>query len=606
MIADILILGLGPIVRQQYDLGDGLGSALISAPSETGKSVGIIQATCFCLWGEDARGRAFPVEGIADDSDDAEVVIRLNSGTAIRRTMRKKNREYVRQLIGKEGTVQEFPREDAFQLALSTLGADHELLRTIMVPFAWVPLQERNARPLRDLLARVLPPMDLQEVITDLMASKGQRFVQGDPILEPEAVEARKVGNAVVDRAETQLKVAEEMAAEALAVPPSPPETSRESANAVLAIAREWGAYDNSEAAHARWVGWQERREALGPKPTVAAEEPTLSKVREQERLVADKIRILHELQARGAFPFQADLDALDERVADADAALAKLPTNTVCPTCGRRGWEEAKTKRDAAVLVLADANAKRDAEKPALLADREAYLLTVSTELARAHGEVGAAKTLLEGAQREWESTRTEDPTAAWEKAFKALGREPSDSRIPEPSRPRPDEDRIAAANAALNGWTDYAGAVREHERRGKLDADRLANARSMQARAKEEAARLEALVEAVRNAPSVIAKAQASVLGDLGPVKLRFGKEVAVEVLIDGRPWNFASTGKRILADVWLRNAIRRAADLTWLPLFVDETQSYSGDIPNFAPMICLRTSKHASVEITPPEAE
>ncbi len=598
MIASIEIEGLGPIAtRTKTELG-GMESTTIEAPSESGKTVGLIEATCFVLHGTDARGRAFPVEGISDDCDEASVSLTLASGTVISRTMAKKNRKVVRQIV-RDGVLEEHAREDAFQLALGPLGANHELLRTIMAPFAWAPLAERNARPLRDLLASVLPPFDLREVVADLMAAKGKRIAEGDPILEPEAVEARRVANAVVDKAAAALEVAEDTVKADLADPPPQPHLSKDSANVTLAHAKQWAAWDTFDAEWKRWTGWQARREALGPKPDPTTGTPTMTKVREYERLVDDNTRVLHNLQGAVALPRQEALDLLDERVRVAEDALAKLPTNTVCPTCGRRGWEQAKIMREAAEKVLADAIAKRDTEKPGLEAEREAYFAEASIALARAHDEVGAAKTLLEGAKAAWESQRTEDPTAAWEKAFKALGPEPRQRTAPdEPAIPRPTPEAVAAATQALTDWNHHEGAVRERERFSKAAKDRLAHARTAHALAMQEAERLGVLVGAVRDAPSVIAKQQAGVLGDLGPVSLKFGTEIAVEVRIDGRPAWLASTGKRLLADAWLRNAIRRAAGLEWLPLFVDNRQDWSGELPDFAPMICLRTSWSAHV--------
>jgi hypothetical protein len=49
-----------------------------------------------------------------------------------------------------------------------------------------------------------------------------------------------------------------------------------------------------------------------------------------------------------------------------------------------------------------------------------------------------------------------------------------------------------------------------------------------------------------------------------------------------IDGRPWWLASTGRQIVADARLRLALRSLSGLDWIPVVVDEAQSWSGDWP------------------------
>ena len=59
---------------------------------------------------------------------------------------------------------------------------------------------------------------------------------------------------------------------------------------------------------------------------------------------------------------------------------------------------------------------------------------------------------------------------------------------------------------------------------------------------------------------------------------MSLHFGDNPAVEVRIDGRPWWLASRGRQVVADVWLRAALRRALGRDW-PLFVDNVQDVAG---------------------------
>ena len=113
---------------------------------------------------------------------------------------------------------------------------------------------------------------------------------------------------------------------------------------------------------------------------------------------------------------------------------------------------------------------------------------------------------------------------------------------------------------------------------------------------------ARLDALVAAVRQAPSLLAARQAQSLGDLGPVSLTFGDNPAVRVQIDGRPWWLASRGRQVVADIHLRAALRRAARLQDLPIVIDNVQDVGGQpIPSIqGPVLILRTTDEPAISI------
>ena len=113
----------------------------------------------------------------------------------------------------------------------------------------------------------------------------------------------------------------------------------------------------------------------------------------------------------------------------------------------------------------------------------------------------------------------------------------------------------------------------------------------------------RLGALLDAVRAAPSAVAQRQAEALGDLGPVSLEFGENPAVSVLVDGRPWWLASRGRQVVADVWLRSAIRRALGLAYLPIVIDNVQDVGGQpVPHLddGPTIVLKTTDGPSIQV------
>ncbi len=115
-------------------------------------------------------------------------------------------------------------------------------------------------------------------------------------------------------------------------------------------------------------------------------------------------------------------------------------------------------------------------------------------------------------------------------------------------------------------------------------------------------ESARLNVLVDVIREVPSRLAARQAAALGDLGPVSLTFSDNPAVSVLIDGRPWWLASRGRQVVADIHLRAAIRRAAGLSDLPIIIDNVQDVGGQpIPRIpGPVLILRTTDETGISI------
>jgi hypothetical protein len=602
MIGSIEIHNLGPIAHARHELG--MGVSHVVGPSEHGKTLGIIEATCFALWSEDSRGRAFPVELIQDGMASIGVELYLASGTTIYRKMDRK-RKQLRQ-ITRDGVLEEHPREDAFQLALGVLGADHELLRTIMVPFAWVPLAERNARPLRDLLFRVLPQMDLREVVAELMANEGKALLAADPILEPEAVEARRVQNNVVERAGENLRVAEEIVVEE-STALEPPVRSLESAAAILANRRTWDLFQKEQEAHHRWIDWNTRLRALGVKPERGAVTNTLaSDLREAEEAIvatADQLSVAR----RQEWPGRRELDAMAQAVQTTRAAYDNAPENTICPTCKRRGWDEAKTFRTNAKQALDEAEHALEVAEANASDAVAAWTSDHQADLAGLEEQLTERRLRLASLREDFEASRTEDPTAAWEKAFRALGPEPTGRAAPSaPAIQNPRNEQVDEAHQTKVAWNEYHGAIRSRSDAEQRNKNRLTGARAAHATAALEAERLDVLVNAVRAAPSIIAKQQAEALGDLGPVSIRFGTDPAVEVLFDKRPWYAASTGKRILCDLWLRAAIRRASGHEWLPLFVDERQSWSGPLPAFEPRIELWTAAGNVLEVHHPDAE
>jgi hypothetical protein len=165
--------------------------------------------------------------------------------------------------------------------------------------------------------------------------------------------------------------------------------------------------------------------------------------------------------------------------------------------------------------------------------------------------------------------------------------------------------------------GWLDTQPQVEEAERavdahreqlrRARADleaAEReisdagaaLEAARAGLAAAERRAEHLDHLVAAIRAAPTAALGRRLAALEPLGPVRLETSEAAPMLVRIDGRPWWLASRGRLVVADLWLRAALRRALEMPWLPLFVDNVQDVAGQpLPAVSgPLVLLRTAE------------
>lgn len=194
-------------------------------------------------------------------------------------------------------------------------------------------------------------------------------------------------------------------------------------------------------------------------------------------------------------------------------------------------------------------------------------------------------------------------DGATKWDEQKKALGAEPVKPAAPPvapvaPTSERPSEDDAAWAASVALRVTEAAGAAAERAR-AKAAAERGVTDRGAEAlRATAWAARADALVEAVRVAPTAIARRQAEALGDMGPVSIVFLDDGGVDVRFTDergpRSWSACSTGEQVVIGVYVQAALRRAAKLLYLPIWIDRVQDYSGRIPEVAaPTVRLVTA-------------
>lgn len=381
-------------------------------------------------------------------------------------------------------------------------------------------------------------------------------------------------------------------------------------AERVIATGKAWERYDQTFTRYQQQVAKRTevraRRAKLGESPQVDLTELRVKQTqrnRQRMALDASTVRLRH-----AEYVHSAAVDAADRLSSQGDT----------CPTCLQH-WAAKNDKRFAAVCqrdaaflevqgvketvegdqtefdvlqqqieqLEADVKAAAALEQrnrdigPEPEVDREPTAPEMSPptgpEIADAKKRLAdvAAATSAQLAHEQRVATTTRD--------LEARRRELA-AAIPEaPSVPQPTADELVVAAGVLRD-ADIA------ERQGKAaqrDRERLerqvTDTERAHAAAVTEAERRRVLVAAVRQAPSQIARSRASALGDLGPVQIVFpASGDAIEVRIDGAPWWLASTGRQVLADLHLRAAIRRVANLPSLPIIVDRVQDWTGTWP------------------------
>jgi len=350
---------------------------------------------------------------------------------------------------------------------------------------------------------------------------------------------------------------------------------------AVLEHLAQWEAYDREVgdagargAAETAQRDWDKRRDELG-------EEPALD---EKYRTCGEQAKAAKKAQKAAQGALQEATSA--HQVVASRVAEFEGQDPSICPTCERPGWaagvqayERVQEESRALQAKVETARGARDAASDAF--DR-------------------AMEFLQEG--RDAKGKRD-----GWREALKALGPRPEAPPVSEgtpasPTAPRPSAAEIEQARAKQR---EYDGAQGARERwAADLDQARQQVRQEVDnhAETEQKSARLDALLEAVRKAPSVVAERQALALGHMGPVSLKFGENPAVEVLIDGRPWWLASRGRCVVADIWLRDALRRAMDKEFLPIIVDNVQDVGGQpLPEVeGPMVIMRTTHDKKISV------
>jgi len=575
MITQVSISGLGPHLDFTAEL-DPRGTNILSGPSESGKSF-LVEAIVFCLWGKSVQGK-FQPEAIHDGADKAEVEIHLDSGRILRRSITR-GRSQQRQ-ITLAGDTQSYSSDKKFAEALGELAEDEEAVRVVVVPMAWKPLVATNARKFRDLLMRLLPEGDVVGEVQRLVTEAGFSCTEEEAELEDKVVNkkrsaARKSRDEAAGRVQS---VEERIAALEASLGEMADSSGAEVDEALLARVDAWSAYERAlgageerKAAEGAQRAWDERRAELGDEPEAG---PDMAAV------IGDfktKKKVLHEARVSAK-----ELYGRQQVVAAKLADYGDDHDPSTCPTCHRPGWEEG-TK---AHQELVEQNKR-------LLAELD----VAKTEGLKLRGAFEEADAAVEAAR---EKKGKHDQ---WKASLNALGPRPELPDLPDdapepPASERPTPEEFAAAREGAAA----AGARKQRQDDLEAAAAKLEEDQQLFEQRNQEAERLNALIEAVRVAPSTVAAEMALALGDLGPVSLRFGENPAIEVLIDGRPWWLASRGRQVVADGYLRGAIRQVMEMDHLPICLDNVQDVGGQpLPHLEPpLILLRTDEGPDLKV------
>lgn len=596
MFASIRIQGLGPLDDMTIQL-DPTGITEGRGPSESGKST-VLEAVCFCLFGCDSHGNAMQPEAVRDGHRKIDVEITTAMGTILRRTMTRSRNFSRRKGSASYSSESEFRAAHKLAAEIKADGRRELIARLIMSPMSWVPLSTQNARGLRDVLCGG------GNMTPDVARLFGA---------EPQTVDLKKAMGLLLDArrdadqadgafTQARLNVSN------LGEPPTAPDAA--DAERVLEQGRAWDAYQV-------WTEWKGRRDAIGEKPdgdsgnATAEDDHTLTahkygiaaiKLEEARRDLA-----INEREGINTY-VEAEAAALTARDV-ASEALARATTaaeSDVCPTCDRDGWTDPQKHLDKMTTAWQDADTaakeattKADATRAERQAEFDTAIIAARAQIAADEETLGALEAAVTKAEKAREAARASAAAlVAWGNAAAAVGDEPPMGK--QIQDPGPTDAALQAARATVHSATLHEGAAAEHLRQVEIADEEVHRAELLAVGDREKVDDLERLVQAIRDAPSAMLRRNLERFGDLGPVSLRVPDDgPAVEILIDGRDWRLASTGKLVVADLWFRMGLRRAFGMTWFPMFVDNAAAWSGDWPKAdGPMIRLVTTKDAGM--------
>ena len=610
MLSSIHLHNFGPYARRTLTFNPG-GSTVVSGRSQSGKTT-ILSAICFCLWGTDRSGRPVQPDVIHQGAGKCSVTLEWANGIKHRRSMTK-SRGTKRERIDGDETVA-FKSERDWQQRLGTLGTRQGVLRHLVAPKAWVHLLSGpgGGRPLRDLLASLMPESDRQDLLTTMMSEHGLQLREGHAGWSEKDVTAqRREARKAVSHAEGVLEASKAARGASHDAPFEPSPSAVAEAQTVLDSAAEWARYSSKrkvyeERLKARQHAEQAKQDhkkrlaEIGDNPGTQQLDP------KQARRDANKAR-------KKAADLQAEVVELQVRLAAcAPSVSVQLPDDVEWTDAGALtdGASWTVVPSESGVTFHIDDNIQIDwsvlQALSAWRAEQSPKRASLEELLKNAERRQASAQAVAESAEEvAREADQHASEIAAYGQAIKALGAAPTVPRKPrkpaEPQHAEPGPARLEKARKVLAD-RDAAAAVQEDRQQQSNRADTAYGEAVAELQAAQiEATYWDALVEVMREAPSRAVQEGIKKLGDLGPVRISVGVDPAVTLTVDGVPWGLTSSGRRVVADAYLRAGLRRAAGLGWFPIFIDDAVLVGGQeqAPINEPKVVLVTTDEPAVQ-------
>ena len=608
---EITIAGVGPILAPLTlplpDSGAQTGGLILAGPSESGKST-VAAALVYLLTG--TRPDGSPVDpGVL--SADAGIVRVVADGAAYELRISRTGRK-----VWRRGEATVSAVADRAQL-LGLLGAAPlaALVRGIVCPAELLRQAEvSQGRPLRETLMSALPERSLPDAVAALL---GGPLLPTDAADTKRAVAATTAATAARDRAQGALDGARgaHERHEAQGAPVAPDAAATTAAEATVAAGEAWASWRRAGGASERRAAQQaalddwERRAALVPAAVAfdGAPPPKVPSVRAEEQAVANAKAALDALPVG-----QAAALGLHEKRLSAATRWATLPTAS-CDLCGQIVPPARISQVASAAKVQIEAE-RKTAQDLAAAARRAA-----DTRLAEAEAALTRAQATADRMQRELDGYReAADARRRRVDAINALGPKPvvdpePPGAPPMPATSEPTAEAVADARALLARAARADTEARAYAARAATLAEEVDLASRALAAREAELVRARAVDAAHKSAPGRLLQQQMADWERVGvglrragvELRLRGAGEVdGLDLLIDGRPWHYASTGRRVLASSLLAAALRALAARRYpdrggvggfadLPIIIDDAQAWSGSgYPSRGPIVWLLT--------------
>jgi DNA polymerase III delta prime subunit len=532
-----------------------------------------------------------------------------------------------------------YDNEDKWAAGLGGLGKNPELVRFIMSP-AWRKLNvlmAGNCRAFRDMLLLPTPASNPLRHYIDATLAKygfsplGDTDTEDEKVAKANVTEAKKSAaakKALVENAESRLAV-KTSDLQKLTTTDIDDKGLKE-ANAIIGAASAWKKYDTDiELWRVLYKGWQERTQdlvVLEAKSKALEAEPakeedvkatlaiwkrkysevqaSVQKILETGRQAKSDIESAEaawtnaNVYGEDTSELVSELGSLKERLSTYQNLVDTLPETIVgnCPTCSTAGYAGKNPAYDAALegvkatketigrlterlnTRIEEASEIRLERMAKALSDEKGAKERRAQALADYEVKVAESK---EAVAKVEEAQQNMNAWALWKVKSDAIGAKPEPGKEPVkptiPTRERPTPEKIKSSDDLVTLSNRKKTEVEVVGRDVNAITIELATAKKDREQADKDLVRADAILVAVRRAPSDRAQECSKSYSGMPGVEIRFpdttdAKEPSVKLLIDGRDWTCASDGRQILAEYQIRARMRELAGMRWLPIFID----------------------------------